>query len=487
MKTESHGHARGHGHDLRSVSTRIGPVAARIVTGILLVCGIGIIVGLVVLWPTHQTRAVPLQFQSVGGGSQQTVTGTVVAQTFSSCGNQQGGTVFAGDASVLSDPQGTCIQSTVSLTSGPDRGSNTLIQVATNRDRSQASAAGQRLTPEQAAKPQAGQPTLHVGDKVRLSRVTIDQQGTRYSFFDFQRTTPLVFWAVVFVLAVVAVAAWRGLRSIIGLVVAFGVLLVFTLPAILDGRSPVTVAIVSSAAILFVVIYLAHGVSLRTSAALIGTLTSLAATALLSWLAVTTTNITGLSNDQTNNLQVYQTTISANGILLAGFIIGALGVLNDVTITQASTVFELVGTGQPSRRATFTAAMRVGRDHIASTVYTLVFAYAGSALPLLLLFSVAGQSFTDLATTDTVTVELARSFVGSIGIALSVPLTTAVAVALAQPRASSRSAGDASASPTAGRPQSPPRAARSEGARVTRPPGPPAGPRHQGGRHSLPE
>jgi uncharacterized membrane protein len=169
--------------------------------------------------------------------------------------------------------------------------------------------------------------------------------------------------------------------------------------------------------------------------------------ALLSWLSIETMHITGLSQDQTTNLQIYNNAISLNGILLAGFIIGALGVLNDVTITQASAVFEIRaaaadgGTetkpeaelGQNLRIQTFTAAMRVGRDHIASTVYTLVFAYAGSALPLLLLFSVSGQSFSTLITTDMVAVELARSFVGGIAIALSVPLTTAVAVWLSTP------------------------------------------------------
>lgn len=238
---------------------------------------------------------------------------------------------------------------------------------------------------------------------------------------------------MLFVGAVVLVAAWRGLRSIIGLVFAFAVLGVFTLPAILDGESPVAVAVVSSAAILFVVLYLAHGISLRTSSALLGTLSSLVLAGVLSWLAIRTMHLTGLSGDQTTNLQVYQGSISISGLLLAGFIIGTLGVLNDVTITQASAAFELAGAGEPTRLATFRAAMRVGRDHIASTVYTLVFAYAGSALPLLLLFSVARQPFSSLLTTDAVAVELARSFVGGIAIALSVPLTTAIAAALTHP------------------------------------------------------
>ena len=169
---------------------------------------------------------------------------------------------------------------------------------------------------------------------------------------------------------------------------------------------------------------------MRTSAALVGTLVSLVIAALLSWLAIHTMDIAGLSGDQAMSLQVYQGRISMSGLLLAGFIIGALGVLNDVTITQASATLELAAAGEPSRLATFRAAMRVGRDHIASTVYTLVFAYAGSALPLLLLFSVASQPFGSLLTTDQVAIELARAFVGGIAIALSVPLTTAVAASL---------------------------------------------------------
>ena len=150
----------------------------------------------------------------------------------------------------------------------------------------------------------------------------------------------------------------------------------------------------------------------------------------MSWSAIRTMDIAGLSGDQSMSLQLYQGSISMSGLLLAGFIIGALGVLNDVTITQASATFELAAAGEPSRLATFRAAMRVGRDHIASTVYTLVFAYAGSALPLLLLFSVASQPFGSLLTTDQVAIELARAFVGGIAIALSVPLTTAVAASL---------------------------------------------------------
>ena len=145
-------------------------------------------------------------------------------------------------------------------------------------------------------------------------------------------------------------------------------------------------------------------------------------------------HLTGLSEEQNNDIAAYMGSVSITGLLLAGFIIGSLGVLNDVTVTQASTVFELAAMGtETSRRTIFLGAMRVGRDHIASTVYTLVLAYAGSALPLLLLFSVANRSLGDVLTSESVAIEIARSAVGGIALALSVPLTTAIATVLATP------------------------------------------------------
>jgi uncharacterized membrane protein len=193
------------------------------------------------------------------------------------------------------------------------------------------------------------------------------------------------------------------------------------------------VSLVASGAILYAVIYLAHGVSLRTSAALLGTLTALLLAAVLSWATIELVHLTGLSEDQNNEVAAYLGNVSITGLLLAGFIIGSLGVLNDVTVTQASTAFEIAEHGA-GRRAIFVGAMRVGRDHIASTVYTLVLAYAGSALPLLLLFSVANRSLGDVLTSESVAIEIARSAVGGIALALSVPLTTGIAAVLATPQ-----------------------------------------------------
>ena len=412
----------------------MSPFAKRFVVVTLTIAGIAVIVGMVLLWPSGGSHPIPPQFRGADGGAITTVSGKVVGQSRGPCLNQLVGTAQdSPDFGTTPTPNGPCIENTVKLESGSDSGKYTLLEIPTNR--AQAGSGPDSVAPDPSTldEPQAGQPSLSPGDAIRLSTVPGPDGAPRYTFFDFSRGIPTLIWAVLFVGAVVLVAAWRGLRSIIGLVFAFAVLGVFTLPAILDGESPVAVAVVSSAAILFVVLYLAHGISLRTSSALLGTLSSLVLAGVLSWLAIRTMHLTGLSGDQTTNLQVYQGSISISGLLLAGFIIGTLGVLNDVTITQASAAFELAGAGEPTRLATFRAAMRVGRDHIASTVYTLVFAYAGSALPLLLLFSVARQPFSSLLTTDAVAVELARSFVGGIAIALSVPLTTAIAAALTHP------------------------------------------------------
>src|SRR5262249_19430608 len=174
----------------------------------------------------------------------------------------------------------------------------------------------------------------------------VDAQGTTaYAFYDFERGWPLVVLAIAFAVVIVAVARWRGLRALVGIVVAFAVLVVFLLPALRDGAPAIPVALVAAAAILYAVIYLAHGVNLRTSAALLGTLASLLLATVLSWAAIELAHLTGLSDEQNGQVAAYLGNVSIKGLLLAGFIIGSLGVLNDVTVTQASTVFELAQVG----------------------------------------------------------------------------------------------------------------------------------------------
>ncbi|TQF69221.1 YibE/F family protein [Rhodococcus spelaei] len=403
----SHGH--GHGH---TGPVPVGPVAAKVVVGLLAAIGIAVLVGAVILWPSKHSVEIPLPFQTAGGGAVVTEAGTVTSQDLGPCGSPSAGRAFTGAPQAPSDASYQCQRSLVDIRSGPNEGTRTLLEIG----------------------PGPGQPDLRVGENIRLVRQTDQSGATSYSFEDYSRGLPLLLIVAAFVVVVIVVARWRGLRALLGLFVAFGVLVGFMLPALLDGKPAIPVALVGGAVILYAVLYLAHGVSLRTSSALLGTLASMALAAVLSWVAIEMTHLTGLSEEQNTNVQTYIGHVSITGLLLAGFIIGSLGVLNDVTITQASSAFELAHLDPgANRREVFGAAMRVGRDHIASTVYTLVLAYAGGALPLLLLFSVAGRSITDVLTGDAVAIEIVRSSVGGIALALSVPLTTAIAVMLARP------------------------------------------------------
>lgn len=401
--------AHSHSHSL-SGPAPLGPLAAKIVVGLLVAIGIAVIAGAALLWPSQQKVDIPLPFQNAAGGAVTTEAGHVLSSSLGNCGSPSAGAVLTADPIQAPDGGGQCVQNLVAIDSGPNTGANTLLEFSGG----------------------PGQPNLVAGENVRLSRQVDDAGSTSYAFFDYERTWALVALAAVFAVVIVAVARWRGLRALIGIVVAFAVLVVFLLPALRDGAAAVPVSLVASAAILYAVIYLAHGVSLRTSAALLGTLVSLLLAAVLSWAAIELAHLTGLSEDQNNEVAAYLGNVSITGLLLAGFIIGSLGVLNDVTVTQASAVFELAEHGG-TRRSVFVGAMRVGRDHIASTVYTLVLAYAGSALPLLLLFSVANRSLGDVLTGESVAIEIARSAVGGIALALSVPLTTGIAAVLATP------------------------------------------------------
>ncbi|GAB2522513.1 hypothetical protein GCM10027167_26840 [Nocardia heshunensis] len=393
------------------------------VVGLLAVIGLAVIAGLIWLWPSSQHVDIPLPMQGAGGGAVATQAATVIKQDLGPCGSGTAGQVLDQEPELLPAAQRQCTRSVVSIESGADQGKWAMLVTSPGPD----------------------QAHLQVGDKIRIAPQSVPKDPTKpvgtdnplvtsYTFNDYARGMPLIIIVVLFAVVIIAVARWRGLRALIGLVIAFGVLVFFLLPAMLAGEPAIPVAVVAGAVILYAVLYLAHGVNLRTSSALLGTLTSMALAAGLSWAALKATRLTGLSEEQNTNVAAYIQHVSITGLLLAGFIIGSLGVLNDVTITQASAAFELAAIDEKAnRRSIFAAAMRVGRDHIASTVYTLVLAYAGGALPLLLLFSVAGRPITDVLTSDAVGIEIARAAVGGIALALSVPLTTAIAVLLARP------------------------------------------------------
>ncbi|WP_066286107.1 YibE/F family protein [Arthrobacter sp. B6] len=273
------------------------------------------------------------------------------------------------------------------------------------------------------------------GDQIRYLNLSNAQgasagQGSpAYIFVDFVRTLPIVLLALVYALVVIAVARWRGLRALIGLVGAYFVLVSFMLPGLVEGKPPLLLALVGSTVIMIGVLYFAHGFSARTSTALLGTMFGLAITALLAAWATDAANLAGVGNHDAATLVNTSANISISGVILCGLIISGLGVLNDVTITQSSAVWELYELAPASSaRKLFTSAMRIGRDHIASTVYTIAFAYAGAALPILIIVMLYDRPLGDTLTSAELSEEVIRTLVGSIGLVLAIPVTTLIAV-----------------------------------------------------------
>lgn len=272
-------------------------------------------------------------------------------------------------------------------------------------------------------------PAFNVGEGVVVSRTVVPQSNeVIYNYADQQRSVPLAILGALFAVVVVAVARLRGLGALAGLAITYFVVVEFLLPALIDGKNAMLVALVSSGAILFVVLYIAHGFNARTTTALLGTLVSMILIAVLAEIFVGAAHLFGNTSEDATYVSTLVGQIDLQGVLLAGIVIGSLGALNDATVTQASAVWE-IHAAKPDRGMfpIYRSGMRIGRDHIASTVYTLVLAYAGASLPLLIIFSLGRQSLARILTGDLVAEEIVRTLVGSIGLVASVPLTTAIA------------------------------------------------------------
>ena len=320
-------------------------------------------------------------------------------------------TVRGIDSDTCQDPEidapGPCQIVTAALTSGPDEGDTIDFEV--------------RAT-------QFDVPELHAGDRIVLLDVSTSPPRYRYSFADFQRSTPLVWLVVAFAAVVIAFGRWQGVRALVGLAASGAVLIAFLVPALLRDEPAVGVALAATVLIAFIALYLAHGVNLGTTVALAGTLVSLAITSGLAFVVAAATNLTGLADGRAQTLRVTAEALDLRGLLIAGIVVGALGVLDDVTVSQVSIVAALrrANPGLPARLL-YAEATKVGRDHVASTVNTLVLAYAGASLPLLLFFAQGDQPIGRLITSEIISVEIVRMLVGSIGLVASVPITTALA------------------------------------------------------------
>ncbi|WP_445330513.1 YibE/F family protein [Streptomyces sp. GSL17-111] len=369
-----------------------------VIAAVLIPFATAVLVGLVALWPGGAPEGE--DGRTGVGFDRQTQEARVTKSEEVDCADvnaqQQDG-----DAATA----GPCRLLTVEVTTGPHVG-RTFTEV---------------LTPDATRRPDTGQGVV-------VAYAPQAPEELQYSIVDIEREFPMILLAVFFALVVVAVGRLRGLLALVGLAVTFGVLTLFILPAILQGSNPLLVAVVGGSAVMLVTLYLCHGLTARTSVAVLGTLISLVLIGLLGSLFIDWAELSGNTDDQTALVHSLYPDIEIRGLLLAGVLIGSLGVLDDVTVTQTSAVWELKQADPTaSRRGLYSAAMRIGRDHIASVVNTLVLAYAGAALPLLLLFSIAEAGVGRVATSELVAEEIVRTLVGSIGLVASVPVTTGLA------------------------------------------------------------
>jgi uncharacterized membrane protein len=283
---------------------------------------------------------------------------------------------------------------------------------------------------------------ISTGDHLRVYKNAVPAGSAgnvpAFSFADFDRRAAMLWLTIGFVVLLLATGRFHGLRALIGLVASLVIIVEFVVPAILHGSSPFAVALVGAFAVMLVMMPLSYGIGAKALAAWLGTAASLLLAAGLAYAFTHAAHLSGAATDESVYLGASQSGISLQGLLVAGMVIGALGVLVDLTVSQASTVIALRRVN-PSLRfgGLFRGALEVGHDHIAATVATLVFAYAGASLPVLLIFNVGGTSFTDAVNGEAVADEVIAALVGSIGLIASMPITTALAALLA-PRMSDK-------------------------------------------------
>ena len=271
---------------------------------------------------------------------------------------------------------------------------------------------------------------LSVGDKVVVSISKTPENVINAYFVDFVRTTPILWLTGIFAISIILISRWKGVRALLSTVFSLYIIIGYIIPHILVGEDPLTVSIIGSIILLGVTLYLTYGWTLKTHSAVISMILVLLLTGTLSALFVLFTKLNGTGDENVMFLmQLMETPINLRGLLLGGMIIGALGVLDDLVTTQASAVFELHHANPNFKfRDLFNSAMRIGQDHVAATVNTLVLAYAGASLPMLLMFSLARGDYGYLINFSFIAEEIVRTLVGSLGLIAAVPLTTAIAI-----------------------------------------------------------
>ena len=394
-------HSHVQGVDERLVGPT--PLVRAVLVGVIVALGAAAVAGLWWLWPSGDlTRSIEFFGEDV------TVHDAAVREVGEPC------------PILVADPENPqpsgerpagCDTLRVEPRSGPEAGADVELQVP----------------------PEASRSGLRAGDTVRVFRIPAPGEPV-YAFLGVERNPSLALLAGMAALVVVVVARWRGLLAIVGLGFSAAVIWWFMLPALVEGKPGLWVALTAATAILFVVLYLAHGVSIRTSVALAGTLAGIAVTAVLALWSTGGARLSGLGGEAGDTLLLQAGELGFRELLVCAVVIAGLGVLNDVTITQASAVWELrAAAPAATRRELFSSGMRIGRDHIASTIYTIVFAYAGTSLGLLVLVSLYDRPVADMLLDEGVAEEVVRTLTSTVGLVLAVPITTVLAVLTVRP------------------------------------------------------
>lgn len=396
---EGHSHAHDHGltggwHEW--ARDRV----LRVVLGVVVAAAVATIIGLVVLWPSGEGADAAIANADEIGLVTDRLSATVEEVLDRRC-----------SYSTADNPQ-DCRTLTFIVHEGDDAGSSvTLPEVNLTFDRSV--------------------PDLAVGDKVILG---YEDTTDFYFYADRDRRSSLVWLAGLFAVVVIALGRLRGVLALVAMAATLTVLVAFVAPSALDGNDPLLVSVVAASAIAFVSLYLTHGFTPTTTVALAGTLAALGLTLALSTIFFELAQFTGLATEEALILPFIAQDLDVGALLLGGAIIGALGALDDVTVTQVATVAELRHRSPHLPTTELVASgVRVGRDHIASTVNTLLLAYAGASMPLILLFAVSDQSLDVIANSELIAVEIVRTLCGSIGLVAAVPITTALAAAVLRP------------------------------------------------------
>lgn len=389
----AHGHS--HGDGLPGGWERWSQVPMlRIVVGFIALIGFVTVVALVALWPTGEGRQQAIANADDLGLVSDRVNATVQEQRDGPC-----------SYSTDDNPQ-TCRELTLIVEDGPEAGALVIL-------------------PEINLRFDSSIPSMAPGDAVILG---YEPSTNTYFFADLDRRGPLLWLAIVFAVFVIGFGRSRGVLALSSMAFTVVALVGFIAPSVLDGNNALVVCVVGASAIAIVSLYVTHGFSPTTTVALAGTLGALLLTLGLAWVFFELSRITGLGTEEALILPFVAGDIDLAALLLGGAIIGALGALDDITVTQVAMVAELHNRRPDlSRGELFASGIRVGQEHIASTVNTLLLAYAGASMPLLLLFSTSDQSLDLVANSEVIAVEIVRTLCGSMGLVAAVPITTAMA------------------------------------------------------------